>query len=161
MGNKLLWTVIIVAVAVVGWALFFKKGGNLYGPSGTASPTASPGTFPGSGGSVLPGGTPVALNPQNYSELVKQYEGRRVEFDERCQMRPNDVTFKNGTVVMFDNRSPQAKTVKVGNQNYSLPAYGYRFLTMSSQTVPLSLQVGCDNVPNVGKILLQASILQQ
>ena len=165
MNNKVLWAVVIVAAAVVGW-WFMKGGGNLYGPvTGTASPTVSPGTVPrtgtGAGGGVIPGGTPVALNPQNYSELVNQYVGRRVEFDERCQMRPADVTFKNGTVVMFDNRSPQAKTIKVGNQSYNLPAYGYRLLTMNSQSVPLSLNVGCDNVPNVGKILLQANILGQ
>ena len=161
MKNTTLWVVIIVAVVIVGW--WFMKGDNLYVPlKGTTSPTASPRTTyqPGAGG-VLPGGTPVALNPQNYSELVNQYEGRRIQFDERCQMTPNDATFKNGIVVMFDNRSPQAKTIRVGNQTYSLPAYGYRFLTMSSQNLPLSLQVGCDNVPNVGKILLQASILGQ
>ncbi len=162
MRNKILWAVIIVAVAVVGW-VFFRGGDNLYGPvTGTTSPSVSPGAAyqPGTGG-VIPGGTPVALNPQNYSELVKQYEGRRVQFDERCQMRPTDTTFKNGTVAMFDNRSPQAKTIKIGNQSYNLPAYGYRFLTMNSQNVPLSLVVGCDNVPNVGRILLQANILGQ
>ena len=160
MNNKVLWVVIIVAVVVVGW-MVFQRGDNLYGPvTRTASPTTSPrvGFQPSAG---LPGGTPVALNPQNYSELVKQYEGRRIQFDERCQMNPTEATFKNGTVVMFDNRSPQAKTIRVGNQTYSLPAYGYRLLTMNSQNLPLSLQVGCDNVPNVGRILLQASILGQ
>ena len=165
MRNKVLWAVIIVAVVVVGW-MFFRGGNNLYGPvTGTASPTVSPGTAPrtgtGAGTGVIPGGTPVALNPQNYSELVNQYEGRRIQFDERCQMRPVDVTFKNGTVVMFDNRSPQAKTIKIGSQSYNLPAYGYRLLTMNSQTVPLSLIVACDNTPNVGRILLQANILGQ
>lgn len=160
MNNKVLWAVIIVAVVVVGWVVFKGGGGILEQARQTASPTASPRAISQPGG-VLPGGTPVALNPQNYSELVKQYEGRRIQFDERCQMNPNNATFKNGIVVMFDNRSPQAKTIRVGNQSYSLPAYGYRFLTMNSQTVPLSLQVGCDNVPNVGKILLQASILGQ
>ena len=165
MRNKILWAVIIVAALVVGW-IFIRGGDNLYGPvTGTASPTASPGVVPrsgtGAGSGVVPGGTPVALNPQNYSELVNQYEGRRVQFDERCQMTPNDTTFKNGTVVMFDNRSPQAKTIKIGSQSYNLPAYGYRLLTMNSQNVPLSLQVGCDNVPSVGRILLQANILGQ
>ena len=166
MNNKVLWAVIIVAVLVVGW-IFFRGGDNLLGPvTGTASPTVSPGTVPRTGtgagsGGVIPGGTPVAQNLQNYSELVNQYAGRRVEFDEGCQMRPADVTFKNGTIVMFDNRSPQAKTIKIGNQSYNLPAYGYRFLTMNSQTVPLPLKVGCDNVPDVGRILLQANILGQ
>lgn len=161
MKNQVLWVVIIIAVVIVGWVVF-QGGGLPQQASQTASPTASPRVTvqPGAGGG-LPGSTPVALNPQNYSDLVRQYEGRRIQFDERCQMTPNDTTFRNGTVVMFDNRSPQAKTIRIGNQSYSLQAYGYRFLTMSSSNVPLSLQVGCDNVPNVGKILLQASILGQ
>lgn len=168
MKGKTLWVaVVIVAVLLVWWLI--RSGG--IPESGTGQPTESPaaGTISGPrGGSparqtggAIPGSTPVALNPQAYSQLVSQYEGRRIEFDESCQMRPNDATFKNGTVVMFDNRSPQAKTIKIGNQTYSLQAYGYRFLTMNSQTVPLSLKVGCDNVPDVGRLLLQANILEQ
>ena len=168
MKNKTLWVaVIVIAVLVVWWLT--REGG--VPELGIGQPTESPAAGATSGatqgrsqsgqGGVIPGSTPVALNPQAYSDLVNQYEGRRVEFDERCQMRPNDPTFKNGTVVMFDNRSPQAKTIKIGNQSYSLQAYGYRFLTMNSQNLPLSLNVGCDNVPEVGKILLQANILEQ
>ena len=169
MKNKTLWAAVaIVAVLLIWW---FMKGGGI--PEyGIGQPTESPSAEPASGTQsqgqsqsgqtgVVPGGTPVALNLQAYSDLVRQYEGRRVEFDERCQMRPNDVTFKNGTVVMFDNRSPQTKTIKIGSQSYSLQAYGYRVLTMNSQNVPLSLNVGCDNVPSVGRLLLQANILEQ
>lgn len=173
MKNKTLWIVIVVVAVFVVW--WFMKDGGVPG-YGISQLTESPAAEPASGAQsqskgqskgqsgqtgVAPGGTPVAQNLQAYSDLVKQYEGRRVEFDEMCQMRPNDVTFKNGTVVMFDNRSPQAKTVKISNQSYSLQAYGYRLLTMNSQNLPLSLNVGCDNVPEVGKILLQANILEQ
>ena len=165
-GNTLWVVIVIVAVLLVWWLT--KDGG--IPEYGTGEPTESPaagavsgaqGRSPVGQAGVVPGSTPVALNLQAYSDLVNQYQGRRIEFDERCQMRPADVTFKNGTVVMFDNRSPQAKTIKIGAQSYSLQAYGYRFLTMSSQNLPLSLTVGCDNVPNVGTLLLQANILEQ
>ncbi|MEK7579600.1 MAG: hypothetical protein AAB469_00140 [Patescibacteria group bacterium] len=170
MKNKTLWVIIAVVVAlVVWWVIQSGKIPDYKTESG--QPTYSPGQTPVSGGSgtgkkqgqptALPGGTPVEQNPQAYSQLVIQYEGRRIEFDESCQMRPADISFKNGTVVMFDNRSPQAKTIKIGNQSYNLPAYGYRFLTMAAGNVPVSLKVGCDNVPEVGKILLQANILEQ
>ena len=160
MNNKVLWAVIIVAVLVVGW-IFFRGGDNLLGPvTGTASPTVSPGTVPRTGtgagsGGVIPGGTPVAQNLQNYSELVNQYAGRRVEFDEGCQMRPADVTFKNGTVVMFDNRSGDARTITIDGIKYIFPGYGYRLMTLSNPTLPHTANLSCGSAVNVGSVLIQ------
>lgn len=167
MKNKVLWLIVAVVAVFVIWWLMNGLGGPEYGVGQpTQSPTPGSASGPRSQSQsgqtgVVPGGTPAVLNLQAYSDLVRQYEGRRIEFDERCQMRPDDVTFKNGTVVMFDNRSPQAKTLKIGKQSYNLPAYGYRFLTMASSNLPLSLNVGCDSVPSVGRLLLQANILEQ
>lgn len=121
-----------------------------YSPSPTtgtaAKPVAKKGTTPVSG--------------KSYTELVKEYEGKRIQFDERCQMVPKDPTFKNGTYVLLDNRSSSARTIKVGEMKYDLIAYGYQVVALSSSNLPKELLLSCGSSGNVGKILLQAQILQ-
>ena len=89
-----------------------------------------------------------------------EFEGRRIQFDERCQVTPQNPTYKNGTSIMLDNRSANARTVVVGGTKYDLTAYGFRIVTLSSSSVPKELAVSCGSSGNVGKILLQAQILQ-
>ena len=98
--------------------------------------------------------------PKSYTELAKEYEGRRIQFDDRCQMIPLSPTYKNGTSVMLDNRSTSTKSVTIGSVKYDLSAYGYRVITLSSSSLPKELAVSCGSAVNVGKILLQATILQ-
>ena len=90
-----------------------------------------------------------------YSEVVKQYVGRQIQFDANCQAIPTQTTFKNGTSVMFDNRSGDARTIKIGDVSYVFPGYGYKILTLSSSTLPKTLNLNCGSAVNVGSILLQ------
>ena len=129
--------------------------------SPTASPTPQSGGFT-SGGSTSGGGTSFTQTQvQTYSAVVSQYEGRRIQFDDQCQSQPTEVTYKNGTTLMFDNRSAMAKTIKINDQTYEFPAYGYKILTLNSVSLPATLNVSCNNSVNVLKILLQANILGQ
>ena len=98
--------------------------------------------------------------PKSYTELAKEYEGRRIQFDDRCQMIPLSPTYKNGTSVMLDNRSTSTKSVTIGSVKYDLSAYGYRVITLSSSSLPKELAISCGSSGNVGRILLQAQILQ-
>ena len=157
-SNRWVILAVIIVVALVVWNLWEFKGQKeaMQTPQTTASPT------PQSGGPTSGGGTSFTQTQvQTYSAAVAQYEGRRIQFDERCQPNPVDVTFKNGTTIMIDNRSPQAKTIKVGDQSHNLPAYGYRIVALSSSTLPDSFSLSCGNAVNVGRILLQANILGQ
>ncbi|TSC90938.1 MAG: hypothetical protein G01um10142_188 [Parcubacteria group bacterium Gr01-1014_2] len=162
-SNKWVVLAVIIVVALVVWNLWEFKGQE----KAMQTPQATVSLLPQSGGSTLGGSTSgggtsfTQTQIQTYSVAVAQYEGRRIQFDERCQAEPVEVTYKNGTSIMIDNRSPQEKTIKVGDQSYNLPAYGYRILTLSSSTLPNSLSLNCGNAVNVGRILLQASILQQ
>ena len=153
--------VLAAVVAVAAVAYFY--GGK--GPSivleeetppvgGSASPLSAPAAQAPKPGSAV-------ISVQAYSELVRQYEGRRIQFDEGCQVFPNDISFKNGTKVMLDNRAPAATNVNLGGTVFSLPAYGYQLVTLSSPTLPKTLNVACGSSPSVGKILLQAIILPQ
>ena len=157
--NISLWFVIVVAVVLVVWTFSNKEGGiNLE----ETPETVNEGSGPEAGAPVISGpgqGQFTQSQIQAYSTLVNQYGDRRVQFDEGCQVRPAEVTFKNGTSVMFDNRSPSARTIRIANQSYYFPPYGYRIMTLSSASVPSTLIIGCDNAVEVGKILLQAVIL--
>lgn len=156
--GKYLWIVVIVAVA----AVVYFMGGD-WASKYTGVETKSPSPSPVAGGTVnkrvvKPSTAPVST--KSYTELVKEYEGRRIQFDERCQVIPQSPTYKNGTSVMLDNRSAGARSVMVGGTKYDLSAYGYRVITLSSSSLPKELAVSCGSSGNVGKILLQAQILQ-
>lgn len=131
-----------------------------YSPSVSipSSPTVSPKTVPKSGRVKV---TPLPpISSKTYSDYVKEYEGRRIQFDQNCQVNPNQPTYKNGTKVMLDNRSAEVKKVAVGGIGYSLEAYGYQIITLYSKNVPQELTINCGAAVNVGKILLQAVISQ-
>lgn len=156
--NWFLWVVIVVAALVV-WGLWSFGGKGLFQPGTVTESELTPLSTP-----VPAAGQESVFTPsqiQNYSDMVMQFGEKRIQFDERCQMTPADVTFKNGTTIMLDNRSGTAKTIRIGGQIYSFQPYGYRILTLSSPTLPNSLTISCDNSPNVGRILLQANILGQ
>ncbi len=159
--GKYLW---ILAAVVVVVGLYFMRGNpvvqnlgggnNLY-PSSSSVP-----------GAVVkpvvkkPGVTTTPVYTKSYGDAVKEYAGRVIQFDERCQVTPQGPTYKNGTRIMLDNRSASARTVMIGTTKYDLGAYGFRIVTLSSPNLPKELAVSCGSSGNVGNILLQAQILQ-
>lgn len=122
-------------------------------PSSNISLTAKTPAKKSAVATVLPGTTA-------YSDLVKQYEGKRIQFDDRCQAIPLMPTYKNGTSIMLDNRSSSPRVIKIGSVSYSLVGYGYRVVTLNSPSLPQELSVSCGSSNNVSKILLQAIISQ-
>jgi len=148
----------VVAIVIVLAALWLWKGDKLSqngltlfpGDSATPSPTPKPATPKSS----VPG---VA----NYTQLVNEYVGRRLQFNDKCQMTPVSPTFKNGTKIMLDNRSKDPKTVTINDVKYSLVGYGYQLVTLTSKTLPQTLNINCDSLVNAGKVLLQATISNQ
>lgn len=155
-NNKVLWIVAVVVVAALAW--FAVKNNNSTNLGGSPSPSASPSPTAKPVTSVKKSGS-AATSPVAYSELVKQYEGKRIQFDMNCQAIPNSLTFKTGTNIMLDNRSGDARVITVGGTKYNLAGYGYQVVTLSSATTPKELVLGCGSAINVGKILLQANIL--
>jgi hypothetical protein len=103
----------------------------------------------------LPAKSGTAKQTVIYTDLVKKYEGRRIQFDINCQAIPNNITYKNGTEVMFDNRSGDARIITVGGVQHQLAGYGYKILTLTSSSLPKNLLISCGAAVNVGQILLQ------
>ena len=96
-------------------------------------------------------GKPATLSYQN---AVNKYKDARIELDPTCQASPNQMTFKNGTEIMIDNRSSKDRTVKVGSI-YNIKAWGFKIVKLTSATLPATWMVDCDQSQNVATILIQ------
>ncbi|MEX2090663.1 MAG: hypothetical protein WD989_00835 [Candidatus Paceibacterota bacterium] len=154
--NQWLLLLVVALVAALGYWLMV-KGDKLsdLGSSATPSVSVGPTKAPAKVGATA---SPVAGSTKSYTELVKEYDGRRIQFNQDCAAIPNYITYKNGTSIMIDNRSGDARIVKVGSNSYSLQGYGYRIITLSSNSLPQELFLDCGSAVNVGKILLQAKL---
>lgn len=90
----------------------------------------------------------------SYQNALVKYKDARIQLDKICQASPDKMTFKNGTNIMVDNRAPVARTVKVGSV-FTLKAYSYKIVNLSSETLPATWYVDCDKSQNVATILIQ------
>lgn len=160
--GKYLW--ILVGLVVVAVAYFFGgkwTGQNVGLETGSPSPSSVAGTAKST---VKKNITPAPAPATSYTQLVKEYIDRRIQFSDsyygNCEATPSSPVFKNGASILLDNRTSSAKVITVGANKYSLAAYGYQVVTLSSSNLPKELLLSCGSTVNTGKILLQAQILQ-
>jgi hypothetical protein len=91
----------------------------------------------------------------SYADALIRYKDKRLQFDTICQAHPNTVTYKDNTGIMIDNRSPVARTIKIGT-NYSIKAYGFKIVILPDIYLKSkTLLVDCDKSQNVATILVQ------
>ncbi|MDP3731123.1 MAG: hypothetical protein Q8R34_01360 [bacterium] len=163
MTGKFMWVVVVIVAAVGVYLAMGDKVDQYTNNLDSILPDSQSKATPVPASSVKKKAVaPVTSTPsaQAYGQLVKEFEGRRIQFDQRCQPVPLAPTYKNGTVIMLDNRAPSARVITIGTNQYSVAGYGYQIVTVSSPSLPNELSVGCNSSGNVGKILLQAKILQ-
>lgn len=105
---------------------------------------------------VTPKKTPTPTKPPlSYSEAVSLYTNRRIQFDANCLAIPNYVVFAKGTKIMLDNRSSQARSVYLDGQRYSLAAYGFQIVTLTTTApLPHTMRIDCGTGKNNGQILI-------
>lgn len=89
-----------------------------------------------------------------YAEALIKYKDARIQLDTLCRAFPNYATYKNNTSIMIDNRAPLSRVVKI-DSNYSVKAYSFKIIKLSSATLPITWLVDCDKYENVATILLQ------
>jgi len=89
-----------------------------------------------------------------YEQALIKYKDYRLQIDTQCRVSPNNITYKNKTNIMLDNRSPVSRTVKVGS-TYTIKPWGFKIITVSASTFPTKLLVDCDKSQNVATILVQ------
>ena len=158
----------VVVIAVIAGGVWLSKNGDVdllsYTPSSTPTPTESPAKTGGTSvvkKTATATATPAPTPAMSYTELVAQYGTNRIQFDANCQALPSSVVFKNGTKIMLDNRSNQARTISVNSTKYNLIPYGYQLVILSNSSLPQTISLSCDNQVNVGTIQLQANISGQ
>ena len=137
-------------LVVVIWALSVNKP---IAPYLTKQPNSSGSTMP----TIIPASPPnkaVVIVPK-YEDVVKEFGGRRIQFDAMCQAIPNSFTVKSGTQVMFDNRSGDARWFTLNGFGYHLNGYSFTTVTLSSKKLPLNVVIDCGSAQNVAQILLQ------
>lgn len=89
-----------------------------------------------------------------YTEALTKYKNSRIQFNDKCQAIPNNITYKNNTYIMLDNRAPFPQVVNIDN-SYALEAGGFQIIKLSSDFLPMKWYVNCGNQKNVATILLQ------
>lgn len=90
----------------------------------------------------------------SYTNALDQYGDARIQLDKDCRANPTSATFKNGTSIMIDNRASVTRSVVVGS-SFSIPAYGFKIVKLSSSTLPVTWGIDCDTSKNVSAILIQ------
>lgn len=93
-------------------------------------------------------------NSISYQQALIKYKDQRIQLGQDCQATPTNVTYKNGTSIMIDNRSNVARTVKVGS-SYKLNAWSFKIINLTSSTLPATWLVDCGAQQNVATILIQ------
>ncbi|KKT37583.1 MAG: hypothetical protein UW27_C0014G0004 [Parcubacteria group bacterium GW2011_GWA1_44_13] len=153
-NKKLIWLVIVVIVLAIVF-IGMRKGSTI---NSGVTPTPNLSATPKASSSPVVKKPPVVTATPalgNYSQLVTEYRDRRVQFNNICQMSPSALTYKNGTKIMLDNRSSESRVVTIDGTPYNFSGYSYRFVTLSSNTLPRTLAVNCGPSINVGVITLQ------
>lgn len=154
-NNKNLWIWFVVVLVVVIIILLSTNIFTSVPPAKESDPTpladSVDSTEDTSAGSVNVGVSAATISYQN--ALVK-YKDARIQLDATCQANPKNVTYKNGTDIMIDNRAPATRAVKVGS-TFSVKAWGFKIVKLSSATLPATWLVDCDQSQNVATILIQ------
>ena len=98
----------------------------------------------------------AAVTPElTYADALKKYADRRIQLDPSCQAVPNNVTYKDNTGIMLDNRSSQTRTIKAGT-TFTIKPYGFKILTLPDIALKAKkIMVNCDGYVNVATILVQ------
>ena len=159
-NKNAMWIVIVVVIVLIGIWLFVRS-------SDTGTPAAvsqdqsvdqqaltpSEDLSDGSIDAPAPG---VAAASIAYADALVKYANERIQLGTRqlCTATPDSVMYTNNTVIMIDNRAPVARTLHIGGM-YSVKAYGFKLIKLSSATLTITWLKDCNSQQNVATILLQ------
>lgn len=149
--NLLIGLGVVLVVVAIGayWVMhkapdsYVEDNGSLAEPADSTEDTTD--------GSINVGAPAASIS---YANALIKYKNARLQLDKTCQASPDKMSFKNGAFLMVDNRAPVARTVKVGSV-FSIKAYGFKIIKLSSATLPATWLVDCGASQNVSTILIQ------
>jgi hypothetical protein len=153
--NKNLWIAIIIisviAVGIVAWSINKNLALAPGEDTNANKDTALEANLGMNNGKTS---TAPSLNNISYADALVKYKDARIQLGKMCQAIPNNVTFKNNTSIMIDNRTPVDHTIKLGT-TFSIKAWGFKIIKLSSPTLPATWMMNCDEARNVSTILIQ------
>lgn len=151
-NNKILIWVIVVIV-VVGIVFFVFS--NRKQEAGPAMQNTETNTEPESVQDTSDQTGIIPTASISYANALIKYADRRIQLDKSCQAHPNNVTYKDNTGIMIDNRSPQTRTIKVGI-TFTIKPYGFKIVVLPDIYLKAkTILVDCDKSQNVATILVQ------
>lgn len=95
-----------------------------------------------------------------YQQTVDKYGDFRIQIDNCSVPKPTMITVKNGTSIMFDNRSADGIELTVDKKVYQIYGYDYKIIALSNKALPYIVQVDCRSGDDIGKNIAQI-LLQQ
>jgi hypothetical protein len=152
-NNKIwIWVIVVALIAVVLFLVFYNN-------QAVVPPTTENSQIPTTTGTEssqdVSGITGVGAVSISYTNALIKYADRRIQLDETCQAHPNNVTYKDNTGIMIDNRSPQTRTIKVGT-TFTIKPYGFKIVILPDIYLKAkTLLVDCDKYQNVATVLVQ------
>src|SRR5258708_35781522 len=153
-NNKNLWVSVVIVVILIAGIVYWsinRSSTSEQNPSTAQTQEVTP-TEDTSAGSIHGNASPAAL--LSYQQALVKYKDARIQLDRACQATPNNVTYKNGTSVMLDNRAPVARIVKVGS-NISIKGWGFKIVNIYRSSLPGTWLVDCYTSQNLYSILIQ------
>lgn len=90
-----------------------------------------------------------------YEQALQIYQNSRVQLNQNCRAIPGNVTFKNNTDIMIDNRASYPRIIRLGPSVFTLKAYDFTVVKITSATLPVTWFLSCDQSINVATILIQ------
>ncbi len=89
----------------------------------------------------------------SYAEAVELYANATIQFTDGCQLASKGRSFRLGTEVMIDNRSPQPRTITIGTLSLVVGPYDYGFMILNEKGT--SVSVSCNDRANVAELMVQ------
>ena len=97
--------------------------------------------------------TTVALS---FSDAVRIYANKRIQFNQDCVPSPYQVSFKKGATIMLENGANKTRVIRLDDVPYTIKAYGFVLVTLTTNaTLPHNIMVDCGNCQNNATINLQ------
>jgi len=156
MDNSRKWLLGIVAVAIIIVIVIVAEKRKNTGSDSMSSVSPSASASPSVSAVTSQKPIVTAKLPASYSEAIKQYEGKRIQFDTACQASPTKMVLKAGTTIMLDNRSSVKRIISIGATKYTVIAWGYYIMTpRGTGALPQTILVDCGASQNVATLLIQ------
>lgn len=103
--------------------------------------SAVPGTEDTSSGSVDAASASAATI--SYQDALVKYADARIQLNDQCQATPSVATYKNGTVIMLDNRAAVSRNIHLGTY-FTIKGYGFKLVKLTAgSTLPETLLLDC------------------